>query len=175
MTLPLTAPIIIVFAIIGLLWGWLRVVILLAFVGLGLLLFSFLAGGAGLANFICVKAPAIFGAAVGQAAPQFCTPSPQFDQIMTLVGFGGLGLIGSVVGGKVASGTPSAASRFMGAFFGILTGLAVAFFLYNFLPPISVTSANPVSYLSWILVIIGVLGAVALVMKGMKKSGGAKK
>ena len=170
MTLPLTAPVLIVFAIIGLLWGWLRVLILLAFIGLGLLFFSFLQGGAWLANFVCVKAPAIFAAAVGQSPPKICTPSSQFDQIMTLVGFGGLGLIGSLVGGKAASGRPNPASRLMGAFFGILTGLAVAFFLYNFLPPISVSSANPMSYLSWILVIGGLLGVGALIARSLKKS-----
>ncbi len=155
-----------------------RAILLLAFVGIGLLFFWGLNGGPGLAYFICVKAPAIFAAAVGQSAPKICTPSTQLGQIMALIGFAVIGIIGYLVGNRWGKGNPTPSSRLMGALFGILTGLMIAFFLNNFftrnqggnpLFTLSVETPNPVSYIPWVLVIGAVLGAVALVAKSLKK------
>src|SRR2546425_12464701 len=104
MALPFTAPecffaVIIVFALIGLQRGWRREVVLLAFVGVGLLFFSFLNGGPGLAHFIFVRVPVIFADALGQPAPTANNePSIQIGQITALVAFAVLLLIGYFVG-----------------------------------------------------------------------------
>jgi hypothetical protein len=181
MTLPFTAPecffaLIIVFAIIGLIQGWMRAIFLLAFIGMGLLFFWGLNGGPGLAYFICVRAPAVIAATLGQSAPQICTPTAQIGQIMALIGFGLMGVIGYLVGNRWGKGKPTPASRLMGALFGIITGLMVAFFLNSFfsrggnpLFTLSVETPNPVSYIPWVLVIGAMLGVVALVAKSLKK------
>src|SRR2546428_5625392 len=187
MSLPFTAlqcftVTIIVFMVIGLLRGWRREVISLAFVLVGLLFLFVISGGQGLAHFIFVKMPVVIADILGQPKPNPAEPSAQIVQITTLVSFVVILALGYLIGNKVMPKPTTPAERILGVIPAVITGFSVIFFMNNFLSrnqggnslfTLAVETPNPSQYVVVIFAIAVVAVVIGLVAASVKKSGGA--
>jgi Colicin V production protein len=177
--------IIIVFGIIGFYRGWRREIISLAFV-LGGILFFYLGGGKGLAQFVFVKIPVILQDLFGSVGgPRTQPPQPSSGAIilLSIVAFVAIVVIGYIVGNKAFPKPAQPVERFLGIIPGIVAGYALISYLASASPKSTFTFgvATPDQRVvgNYVLVIflIAVAAAVAglLASRAKKGSGGAKK
>lgn len=191
MALLLTAPqcffiTILVFAIVGFQRGWRREIISLAFT-LAAVLFLYLGGGTGLANFFFVRLPIILqdiiapNPSASKVPPQ--GPSQTDIFFATILAFVVVVAAGYLVGNKAFPKPSAPAERFLGVVPAIITGYALLtylVFVFAKSPLLTVGVNTPSQSLigNYVLVIflIGIVAAViGLISASAKKGGGAKK
>jgi len=192
MALLLTAPqcffiTILVFAIIGFQRGWRREVISLAF-ALAAVLFLYLGGGTGLANFFFVRLPIILqdviapNPSASKVPPQ--GPSQTDIFFATIVAFVVIVAVGYLVGNKAFPKPTTPAERFLGIVPGIITGYAlltyIVFVFAKSSPLLTVGVTAPSqslvgNYILVIFLIAIVAVVIGLISASAKKGGGAKK
>ena len=162
---------IIIFGIFGLLLGFLRAILVFAFVLAGWFFLVVLNGGPGLTDFVCVKAPVILGDVLGRPMSKFCSSSSLTVTITTVVAFALICLIGLLVTVRLHPG-PNLAERVWGVIPGAAMGYAAVFAFNSFIShnsntnspfTFSIQPTSPTSYIPVIVVIIVVALAVGVI------------
>jgi Colicin V production protein len=177
--------IIIVFAIIGFYRGWRREIISLVF-ALGSVLFLYLGGGKGLAQFVFVKIPVLFEDLFASASGPRTQPPPPSNSaifLVSIVAFVAVVVIGYFVGNKAFPKPAQPGERFLGIIPGIITGYVLIYyivFVFAKSPLITFGVATPDQKVVGNYVLVIFLVAVAAAIAGLlasraKKGGGAKK
>ena len=191
MALLLTAPqcffiTILMFAIIGFQRGWRREIISLAF-ALAAVLFLYLGGGTGLANFFFVRLPIILqdviapNPSASKVPPQ--GPSQTDIFLATIIAFVVVVAAGYLIGNKAFPKPSTPAERFLGIVPAIITGYALLtylVFVFAKSPLLTVGVTTPSqsligNYVLVIFLIAIVAVVIGLISASAKKGGGAKK
>src|SRR5579884_2433620 len=194
MALLLTAPqcffiTLLAFVLLGFIRVWRREVISLGFVLAGVL-FLYLNGGIALAQFLFVRLPIaiqdMFGANPGSAKASSAPPTATMVFITTLLAFAVIVAAGYIISNKAVPAKQSAATpadRLIGIIPGIITGYALINYItttFSRAPIITLGINTPnqnfVSGSLLIVVVVGVVAAVAgLIASSVKKGGASKK
>lgn len=194
MALLLTAPqcffiTLLAFGLLGFVRGWRREVISLGFVLAGVL-FLYLNGGISLAQFLFVRLPIaiqdMFGANPGSPKAQSAPPTSSMVFITTLLAFAVIVAAGYIISNRAVPAKQSAATpsdRLIGIIPGIITGYALINYItttFSRAPIITLGINTPnqnfVSGSLLIVVVVGVVAAVAgLIASSVKKGGAPKK
>lgn len=189
MALLLTAPqcffiVILAFAVVGFQRGWRREVLSLVFV-LGGVLFLYLNGGRGVAQFLFTRLPVIFQDASGSANVPVSPTSPSDSQVLitTFLVFVVIVVLGYIVGNRAFPPPSNPSDRIMGAIPSIVSGYAIISYITNAFsrtPLITIGVNTPSqsllsSYMLVIFVIAVILAIVGLVVANTRKSAPPKK
>lgn len=189
MTLLLTAPqcffiVILAFAVIGFQRGWKRELVSLGF-NLGAILFLYLGGGSGLAQFLFVRLPVIAQIVIGGSSSGAQTGSVSTGNVLitTVVTFVVIIGAGYLIGNKAfpRPGTPT--ERLLGILPAIVSGYFVMLYVTNVLTKtslitfgVSTPNQNAVgSYMLIIFIAAVVIVIAALIANSAKKPSGGKK
>ncbi len=174
--------IIIIFGFAGLLRGWRRELVSMGFI-LVTVLFLFVGGAGGLAQFVFVRIPQIIGFSTNYTiGPRTAPPNPNPTQVlMTAV----ITLIiaiflGYIVGNNAFPSPKTTTERFLGIIPGVISGFAVVSYVSNLFassPAITfgLNTPNPGSLGSYIFFIFLIaLGAllIGLLASRARRSGG---
>jgi hypothetical protein len=191
MTFSLTAPqcfflVILAFAVIGFQRGWKRELVSLGF-SLGAVLFLYLGGGSGLAQFLFLRLPVIAQIVVsgnGSSSAPTGTVSTSDVLITTIVTFILIIGAGYLIGNRAFPRPNAPAERLLGILPAIVSGYFLMLYVTNVLSKaslitfgVSTPKQNVVgSYMLIIVVVAVVIIVAALVATSAKKpSGGPKK
>lgn len=193
MSLLLTAPqcffiVILIFAIVGFQRGWKRELVSLGF-SLGAILFLYLGGGNGLAQFIFVRLPVIAQIAVNNpgSSPHATTTVVSSGQVLitTIVAFVVIIGAGYLIGNKAFPKPTQPAERLLGILPAVISGYFIMLYVTNVLTKASAitlgvstpTQATIGSYMLIIFIVAVVVVVAALIATNAKKSsgGGGKK
>ena len=191
MTLLLTAPqcfflVILAFAVVGFQRGWKRELVSLGF-SLGAVLFLYLGGGGGLAQFLFLRLPVIAqivisGSGSG-AHPSSNTVSTSDVLITTIVAFIVIVGAGYLIGNRAFPRPASPAERLLGILPAIVSGYFLMLYVTNVLAKtslitfgVSTPSQGVVgSYMLIIFIVAVVVIVAALIATSAKKPSGGKK
>lgn len=191
MVVQMTAPqcfflVILAFAVVGFQRGWKRELVSLGF-SLGAVLFLYLGGGNGLAQFVFIRLPVIAGVVVsnsGKAPPPSTTPVPAADiLITTIVTFVVIIGAGYLIGNKAFPKPASPPERLLGILPAIVSGYFLMLYVTTVLTKTSLitfgvnTPSQGVvgNYMLIIFIIAVVVVVAALIATSAKKpSGGGK-
>ena len=190
MSLQLTAPqcfflVILAFAVVGFQRGWKRELVSLGF-SLGAVLFLYLGGGNGLAQFLFLRLPVIAQIVVGgqsSNAPQTGSVSTSDVLITTIVTFIVIIGAGYLIGNRAFPRPNAPAERLLGILPAIVTGYFLMLYVTNVLAKASLitfgvsTPKQDVvgSYMLIIVVAAVVIIVAALVATSAKKPSGPPK
>ncbi len=191
MSLSLTAPqcfflVILVFAVVGFQRGWKRELVSLGF-SLGAVLFLYLGGGNGMAQFVFVRLPVIAQIVVGGSNSHPSTPStavPTGDVLITtVVTFIIIIGAGYLIGNKAFPKPATPAERLLGILPAIVSGYFLMLYVTNVLTKTSLITfgvATPTqgavgNYMLIIFIVAVVVVVAALIATSAKKSSGGKK
>lgn len=190
MTLLLTAPqfffiIILAFAVIGFQRGWRRELVSLGFT-LGAILFLYLGGGKGLAEFLFVRLPVIAQIVIGGSSSGAQPAGVSDGQVLltTIITLVVIIAAGYLIGKKAFPQPPTApAERLLGILPAIVSGYFVMLYVTNVLTKaslitfgVSTPNQNTVgSYMLIIFVAAVVIVIAALIANSAKKPSGGKK
>lgn len=191
MVFQMTAPqcfflVILAFAVVGFQRGWKRELVSLGF-SLGAVLFLYLGGGNGLAQFVFIRLPVIAEVVVnnsGKAPPPSTTAVPAVDiLITTIVTFVVIIGAGYLIGNKAFPKPASPPERLLGILPAIVSGYFLMLYVTNVLTKTSlitfgVSTPNQGvvgNYMLIIFIIAVVVVVAALIATSAKKpSGGGK-
>jgi hypothetical protein len=191
MSLSLTAPqcfflVILVFAVVGFQRGWKRELVSLGF-SLGAVLFLYLGGGNGMAQFVFVRLPVIAQIVVGGSNSHTSTPNtnvPTGDVLITtVVTFIIIIGAGYLIGNKAFPKPATPAERLLGILPAIVSGYFLMLYVTNVLTKTSLITfgvATPTqgavgNYMLIIFIVAVVVVVAALIATSAKKSSGGKK
>lgn len=191
MALQMTAPqcfflVILAFAVVGFQRGWKRELVSLGF-SLGAVLFLYLGGGNGLAQFVFIRLPVIAGVVVsnsGKAPAPSTTPVPAADiLITTIVTFVVIIGAGYLIGNKAFPKPASPPERLLGILPAIVSGYFLMLYVTTVLTKTSLITFGVDTpnqgvvgnYMLIIFIIAVVVVVAALIATSAKKpSGGGK-
>jgi hypothetical protein len=173
---------VIIFGFAGFLRGWRREFVSMGFI-LVVVLFLFVGGAGGLAQFVFVRIPQIIGFATNYTiGPRTAPPNPNSTQVLltaviTLI----IAIfLGYLVGNNAFPSPKLPAERFLGIIPGVIAGFAVISYISNLFatsPTISFSLITPTpgslgSYIFFIFLIA--LGAllIGLIASRVRRSGG---
>lgn len=190
MTLLLTAPqcfflVILVFAVVGFQRGWKRELVSLGF-SLGAVLFLYLGGGGGLAQFLFLRLPVIAQIVVGSSPSSSHSSGtvPTTDVLITtIVTFVVIIGAGYLIGNKAFPKPGTPAEHLLGILPAIVSGYFLMLYVTNVLAKTSlitfgVNTPNQGvvgNYMLIIFVIAVVIIVAALIATSAKKSSGGKR
>jgi hypothetical protein len=189
MTFQLTAPqcfflVILAFAVIGFQRGWKRELVSLGF-SLGAVLFLYLGGGNGLAQFLFLRLPVIAQIVVGgqSSSPSSGSVTTNDVLIVTIVTFIVIIGAGYLIGNKAFPRPNTPAERLLGILPAIVTGYFLMLYVTNVLAKASLVTfgvSTPKqdvvgSYMLIIVVAAVVIIVAALVATSARKPSGGKK
>ncbi|HLG76187.1 MAG TPA: hypothetical protein VKX46_07215 [Ktedonobacteraceae bacterium] len=193
MSLLLTAPqcfflVILIFAVVGFQRGWKRELVSLGF-SLGAILFLYLGGGGGLAQFIFVRLPVIAQIAVNNSGstPHATTTVVSSGQVLitTIVAFVVIIGAGYLIGNKAFPKPTQPAERLLGILPAVISGYFIMLYVTNVLTKasaitlgVSTPSQGTIgNYMLIIFIVAVVVVVAALIATNAKKSsgGGGKK
>lgn len=188
MALLLTAPqcffiAILAFAVVGFQRGWRREVISLVFILAGVL-FLYLNGGRGVAQFLFTRLPVVFQDATG-ANTSAASTSPSDSQVLitTFLVFVVIVGVGYVVGNRAFPPPTAPSDRILGIIPSIVSGYAIILYIttaFSRTPLITIGVNTPSqallsSYMVVIFVISAILVVISLVASNAKKGPPPKK
>lgn len=191
MSLSLTAPqcfflVILVFAVVGFQRGWKRELVSLGF-SLGAVLFLYLGGGNGMAQFVFVRLPVIAQVIAGGANANAHTSSNAVSTndvlITTVITFIIIIGAGYLIGNKAFPRPATPAERLLGILPAIVSGYFLMLYVTNVLTKTSLITfgvATPSqgavgNYMLIIFIVAVVVVVAALIATSAKKSSGGKK
>jgi len=189
MSLQMTAPqcfflVILAFAVVGFQRGWKRELVSLGF-SLVAVLFLYLGGGGGLAQFLVVRLPVIAQIIAGGSSTNATTGTvPTSDVlVITIVTFIVIIGAGYLIGNKAFPRPNAPAERLLGILPAIVSGYFLMLYVTNVLSKTQLITfgvATPKqdtvgSYMLIIVVVAVVIIVAALVATSAKKSSGGKK
>jgi hypothetical protein len=176
---------VIIFGFVGFLRGWRRELVSMGFI-LVAVLFLFVGGAGGLAEFVLVRIPQIIGFATNgtigpkPGAPAPPPPSPTQVLMVAVITLILAIVLGYLVGNNAFPSPKTSTERFLGIIPGVIAGFAVISYvshLFASSPTISfaLSTPNPGNLGSYIFIIFLVaLGAllIGLIASRLRRSGG---
>lgn len=189
MSLSLTAPqcfflVILAFAVVGFQRGWKRELVSLGF-SLGAVLFLYLGGGNGMAQFVFVRLPVIAQIVVGSSGANRSSTAavPTGDVLITtVITFVLIIGAGYLIGNKAFPRPATPAERLLGILPAIVSGYFLMLYVTNVLTKTSLITfgvATPSqgtvgNYMLIIFIVAVVVILAALIATSAKKPGGKK-
>ncbi|HLH60056.1 MAG TPA: hypothetical protein VKV20_00120 [Ktedonobacteraceae bacterium] len=190
MALLLTAPqcffiAMLAFGVLGFMRGWRREIVSMAF-SLAGVLFLYLGGGKGLADFIFVRFPIILQIIAGGNSSSTKTPPTPTDVnvlVVTIIAFVVIVGLGYIIGNRAFPKPATPAERFLGVIPAVITGYALIEYVTNVFAksPLITVGVNTPSqsqvgnYLLIIFVVAVVAVIAGLIAANAKKGGSGKK
>ncbi len=190
MSLSLTSQqcfflVILAFAVVGFQRGWKRELVSLGF-SLGAILFLYLGGGKGMADFIFIRLPVIAQLIVGNAGaahPSTTAVSTGQVLITTVITFALIIGAGYLIGNKAFPKPAAPAERLLGILPAIVSGYFLMLYVTNVLTKTSLITfgvATPSqgtvgNYMLIIFIVAVVVIVAALIATSAKKSSGGKR
>jgi hypothetical protein len=163
---------IVIFAFIGFLQGWKRMLVVMGFT-LAAVLFLYIGGANSIAQILFVRIPQTIGILTGGAFGKGTPPPPNTTQVLisALVTVGIAMLLGFVIGGRAFAsekGGSNTRDRFIGIIPGMVTGYAVISYVSHLFasnPSIAVglNTPNPNTLGSYIAILF-IIALVALII-----------
>lgn len=163
---------IIIFGFFGFLQGWRISLVLMAFT-LAAILFLFIGGADGIANFIFVRLPQTLNTLTGGALFSSSMPPPTANEVLisALVALGIAMILGLVIGNRAFGGKGNAVStqdHFIGVIPGLITGYAIVSYASHIFAgtqtiSLGVTTPSTSSVGNYIVLIV-VIAVIALIL-----------
>ncbi|HZU68448.1 MAG TPA: hypothetical protein VFA09_14320 [Ktedonobacteraceae bacterium] len=187
MALLLTAPqcffiAMLAFGVLGFMRGWRREIVSMAF-SLAGVLFLFLGGGKGLADFVFVRLPVILQIIAGGSSSSTKTPSAPTDVnvlVVTIIAFVVIVGLGYIIGNRAFPKPATPAERFLGVIPAVITGYALIEYVTNVFAKsplitvgVSTPSQSQVGNYLLIIFVVAVIAVIAGLIAANAKKGGA--
>jgi hypothetical protein len=171
----------ILFALVGLLRGWLREIVTTAII-LGSILFLSLGGAQYIGHFFTQTLPGTFNYAVNGTASPASGSTPSFSPTITLIVFGILAILGYLIGHLFGRPPTRVSHRLAGLIPGTVNGLAVSAYGTNLFsqassnptPTLSIQSLNPGTATQYYPLVFLVAIVIALIVLFTGLFGGKK-